>query len=299
MKPILKWIGGKTQIIDILLENFPKTMENYHEIFLGGGSVLFNLLMAIQKGTFIVKKKLYAYDVNEPLIYVYKNIQKHPLELYNAIMVLYNEYNACDEGILNRTPSTLEEAQQCKENYYYWTRMKYNMLEEKTSILGSALFIFLNKTCFRGMFRMGPKGFNVPYGNYKNPEIVNKEHLLEVSELIKDVEFGVEDFQSSILKVEKGDFVYLDPPYAPESASSFVGYTKDGFNYEQHAKLFTMCDDLVKNGKCMIMSNADVEIVGNHFTCEKKYKTQSILCKRSIHSKNPGAKAKEVIIIYT
>ena len=175
--------------------------------------------------------------------------------------------------------------------------MKYNMQEEKTSILGSALFIFLNKTCFRGMFRMGPKGFNVPYGNYKNPEIANKEHLLEVSELIKDVEFSVEDFQSSMLKVEKGDFVYLDPPYAPESASSFVGYTKDGFNYEQHTKLFTMCDDLVKNGKCLIMSNADVEIVGNHFTCEKSIRHNLSYVREIFIPKTLGRKLKKLLYI--
>ena len=106
------------------------------------------------------------------------------------------------------------------------------------SLKASCLFLFLNKTCFRGLYREGPNGFNVPYGNYKNPAIVNDAHIHEVSKLIKNVIFTVESFTTSMLRVEDRDFVYLDQPYAPENETSFVGYTLDGFTLESHNKLF-------------------------------------------------------------
>ena len=123
-----------------------------------------------------------------------------------------------------------------KENYYYWIRSQYNLLnsEEKKSIIGSSMFIFLNKTCFRGVFRVGPRGFNVPYGHYNNPEIINKEHLDKIHNLIQNVIFECSDFSNSLLNVQNGDYLYLDPPYAPEKETSFVGYTENGFNINNH-----------------------------------------------------------------
>jgi DNA adenine methylase len=157
------------------------------------------------------------------------------------------------------------------------------------------MFIFLNKTCFRGVFRVGPKGFNVPYGHYNNPEIINKEHLHEIHNLIKNVIFECCDFSISLKNVEPNDFVYLDPPYAPETNTSFVGYTENGFNIEDHTNLFKLIHKLTETNKKIMLSNADVSLVHENFTNEK-YNTLSILCKRSINSKKPDAKAKEVII---
>ena len=158
------------------------------------------------------------------------------------------------------------------------------------------MFIFLNKTCFRGVFRVGPKGFNVPYGHYNNPEIINKEHLLEIHILIQNVVFECCDFNTSLTIVEPNDFVYLDPPYAPETDTSFVGYTENGFNIENHNKLFKLCNDEINiNNKKFMMSNSNTDFVKQHFT-EEKYSIKVITAKRSINSKNPDAKAKEVII---
>ena len=157
------------------------------------------------------------------------------------------------------------------------------------------MFIFLNKTCFRGIFRVGPNGFNVPYGHYKKPEIVNKEHVDEIHNLIQDVVFEHSDFNTSLTNVEPNDFVYLDPPYAPETETSFVGYTENGFNIENHNNLFNLIHNLTNTNKKIMLSNADVRLVRENFTNEK-YTTFEILCKRSINSKNPDAKAKEVII---
>ena len=295
-KPILKWVGGKTQIIDIVINKFPREMQNYHEPFIGGGSVLFGLLHSIKTGAIQVYGQIYAYDANPALIGVYKNIQINPRELLDAIQNLIMEYIQCNGTSINRTPATLEEAMQSKENYYYWCRGRYNSLDsiDKMGIMGSALFVFLNKTGFRGMFRTGPNGFNIPYGNYKNPEIINEAHLYEIHMLIQGVQFECADFTDSLARVNGGDFVYLDPPYAPENATSFVGYTEAGFGLDKHQKLFELCNTMSSEKKWM-MSNADVPLV-REYLCSPSYIISSIMCKRSINSKNPESKAKEVII---
>jgi DNA adenine methylase len=296
-KPILKWVGGKTQIIDTVISNFPVEMNNYHEPFLGGGSVLLTLLSSIKNEIIKVNGNIYAYDLNESLIYTYKNIQTQHNDVYNKLQEIITEFNKCGNGEVNRKPENLEQAKKAKENYYYWIRSKYNnlCLTDKKSTLCTAMFIFLNKTCFRGVFREGPNGFNVPYGHYKNPEIINKEHLEEVHQLIQNVTFECCDFNSSLSKAKSNDFIYLDPPYAPNTDTSFVGYTKDGFDIDQHNKLFNLIHSLTETNKRIMLSNADVELVRKNFTNEK-YNILSIICKRSINSKNPDAKAKEVII---
>ena len=296
-KPIIKWVGGKTQIIDKLVVDFPIEINNYREAFLGGGSVLLTLLSYVKSGLIHIYGNIYAYDLNEPLISMYKNIQTQHTELYDKLQQIIIEFNECGNGEINRKPINIEEAKIAKENYYYWTRSEYNKLcfNDKTSILGSAMFIFLNKTCFRGVFRVGPNGFNVPYGHYKNPEIINRDHLDEIHNLIQPVIFECCDFNTSLTNIESNDFVYLDPPYAPETDTSFVGYTENGFNIDNHTNLFNLIHILTNTNKKMMLSNADVSLVRENFINEK-YNTTSILCKRSINSKNPDAKAKEVII---
>ena len=296
-KPFLKWVGGKTQIIDKLISDFPIEINNYREVFLGGGSVLLTLLSYVKSGVIKIHGNIYAYDINEALIYIYKNIQTRHIELYDILQNIIRDFNECGNGEINRKPKNIEEAKIAKENYYYWIRSEYNKLDlkDKKTLLGSAMFIFLNKTCFRGVFRVGPKGFNVPYGHYNNPEIINKEHLHEIHNLIKNVIFECCDFSISLKNVEPNDFVYLDPPYAPETNTSFVGYTENGFNIEDHTNLFKLIHKLTETNKKIMLSNADVSLVRENFTNEK-YNTLSILCKRSINSKKPDAKAKEVII---
>ena len=300
-KPILKWVGGKTQIIDKLIVDFPVEINNYREAFLGGGSVLLTLLSYVKSGIIKIRGNIYAYDLNEPLICIYKNIQTRHNELYDILQTIITDFHECENGEAfdskKKIPANIEEAKIAKENYYYWIRSEYNKLclSDKKNILGSAMFIFLNKTCFRGVFRVGPRGFNVPYGHYNNPEIINKEHLDEIHNLIQNVVFECCDFNISLTIVEPNDFVYLDPPYAPETDTSFVGYTENGFNIENHNNLFKLIHILTDTNKKIMLSNADVSLVRENFTNEK-YSTLSILCKRSINSKNPDAKAKEVII---
>jgi DNA adenine methylase len=296
-KPLLKWVGGKTQIINKLLIKYPVSINNYHEIFIGGGSVLFALLCYRNAGLITISGKLYAYDLNKPLIYVYKNIQNKHEQLYTKLAIIINNYKSCDKFKGNRNPTTIDEATDSQESYYYWMRKQYNNLseDEQCTIYGSSIFIFLNKTCFRGLFRVGPNGYNVPFGHYKNPSIISEEHLLQVHLLIQEVHFIHMDFNESLQNVNDCDFAYLDPPYAPENKTSFVKYIANGFNMEVHEKLFTLCNEMKQRGIRFIMSNSHVEIVRLYFS-ENDYNIELLICKRSINSKKPFSKTTEVLI---
>lgn len=291
MKPFLKWVGGKTQIMDNIITKFPNEINNYHEIFLGGGSVLLKVLELQKNNSIVIRNKIYAYDINQDLINVYKNIQSNKDELYNIITNYISEYNSCNGGVINRNPKDINEAKTSKESYYYWLRILYNNIDKNT-VECSALFMILNKLCFRGLYRVSSNGFNVPYGHYKNtPNIIDKDYLDNISVFIKNVEFICCDFSNSIVNVVENDFIYLDPPYVPENISSFVNYTTDGFNVDKHILLFDMIKNL-KNIK-FVMSNSNTELVKKSF---ETYKIDEVLCRRAINSKNPGSTTLEVII---
>jgi len=249
-----------------------------------------------------------AYDLNFDLINMYKTIQSKPKELYQEVKKLIDDYNGIEDSDedKNKKPTNREEGLTSKESYYFWVRKQFNQksttkdskskkdqTETNDIIKKSAMFIFLNKTCFRGLYRVGPNGFNVPYGNYKNPTILDESHLKQISKLIKNVNFYHMDFSESLKKPVNGDFVYMDPPYAPENEKSFVGYTDGGFGLEKHNQLFSLSNQLKKSNVKFMMSNADVKLVRDNF---KDVNIESIDCKRSINSKNPGSKTKEVII---
>lgn len=296
-KPFLKWVGGKTQILGNILELVPTEIHNYHEPFVGGGSVLLGVLSRVNEGTIKITGKIYASDLNSNLIGVYKNIQSNPEGLIQEVKTLIDEFSTCQNTQVNRTPSSYEEATTSQESYYFWIRSKFNALskEERQTLKGSAMLLFLNKMCFRGLYREGPKGFNVPFGNYKNPSILEEEHIRRVSELIKNVIFTTCSYRDSLSNVTSGDFVYLDPPYAPESSTSFVSYTSDGFDIDNHKLLFEMCREM--NGKKVrfVLSNSEVTLVKEAFPTPM-YKTTVISCRRAINSKSPESKTNEVLI---
>jgi DNA adenine methylase len=267
VKPFLKWVGGKTQIIDDVISLFPREMNSYHEPFLGGGSVLLALLTQRKNGIIKVNGSIYASDLNENLISLYKHIQASPDE-FIAEMKLLTEHPM-------------------NEEYYYTIRSRFNETP-KSTLAASTMFLYLNKTCFRGLYREGPRGFNVPYGHYKNCSVLDEGHIKVVSELIKDVIFTHRSFTESLSEVQNTDFIYLDPPYAPVNVTSFVGYNADGFG--KHEELFELCKKL--NTK-FLMSNADVPLVRETF---KDYEIKTISCRRSINAKNPESRANEVLI---
>lgn len=299
-KPFLKWVGGKTQILETVLEHFPTDINNYFEPFLGGGSVLFGLLSYIRSGFIRLHGSIYVSDINPYLINLYENIKQNPDLVISEINHLIEEFQSCptdDKAIVNRNAKTKDEAMTSQESYYYWIRSQYNSLpsEEHKSSLAAAMLLFLNKTCFRGVYREGPHGFNVPFGHYKNPSIFEVEHIKEISEMIKDVVFRTSDFSEILDELEVGDFVYLDPPYAPETSKSFVSYTSDGFTIDQHQTLFRKCNEIAEKKIKLLLSNAEVDLVKTAFN-EPLFKTKIIECRRAIHSKKPDSKTNEVLV---
>jgi DNA adenine methylase len=300
-KPLLKWVGGKTQLLDRLMPKFPTKMKNYHEIFTGGGSVLLRVLEMKQKGLITIEKNIYAYDINEGLIHFYKNIQNKKDELYSCIEHYKRQYHFIQDMNIDVDETDAKERRKrlkvlrnpqektttSREAYYYWLRNKFNGLD-KQSVEYSALFLILNKTGFRGLFRESSNGFNVPFGNYKTVNVITKERLNEIHDMIKDVTFVCCDFTESMKRIQEGDFVYLDPPYAPENEHSFVGYNQDGFG--NHETLF---EYIKKQPAKFVMSNANVKLVIDKF---KEYTIDVVEAKRAINSKKPGAKTLEVII---
>jgi DNA adenine methylase len=295
LKPVLKWVGGKTQIIEEVLALFPKEMANYHEPFLGGGSVLLALLASVEAGRTVIYGTVYASDLNQNLIALYKNIQSRPDEFIQETRELIEAFSKCTGSVVNRRPMTVEEASTSPESYYYWIRAKFNALKgaERHGAAASAMMLFLNKTCFRGVYRENRGGgFNVPYGNYKNPSIMEEAHIREVSRIMKDVVFTCCGFAEALADVGDDDFVYLDPPYAPENETSFVSYTAGGFGLEEHKELFQLCANMRGS---MLMSNADVPLVTNAFPYPT-YTTKKISCRRAIDSKEPDSRTNEVLI---
>jgi DNA adenine methylase len=275
MKPPIKWAGGKTQILDKI--SFPESVENYYEPFLGGGSVLLHFLEYVKADKVKVSGKIFAFDINEYVIGMYNNIKIHPTEYISSVKRIIKAYQGAD-GV--------EE----EKEYYYEARKRFNGLKDKSSLDSTALFLFLNKTCFRGLYREGPNGFNVPFGNYKSPEILNDEYILSLSSLIKNVVFRVSSWDETLSKsFGTNDFVYLDPPYVPVTSTSFVGYTSNSFVH--HTQFFGLVLNI--EGR-FTMSNSDTSLVRDAF--DEGFGISYIDCKRSINSKNPGSKIGEVLI---
>lgn len=292
IKPLLKWAGGKTQIVDKVIEQFPKSINNYREIFVGGGSVLIKLL---EKDSINVTGYICAYDLNNTLIHFYRNIRDNHKEVFKQLSMMTNIYKNIEGKDINRKPKTLKEAKTSKESYYYWVRKNFNNMKQKdkNTPKGSAMFLFLNKTCFRGLYREGPNGFNVPFGHYDCPEIGTLTKFKKFSELIENVKFHVMDFEESLKCIKKGDFVYLDPPYVPENEKSFTKYNNSDFSLKQHKKLFAECKKIPKKGAHFLLSNSKTDLVTSSF---KNFKIIEVECKRRINSKKPQSKTKEVLV---
>ena len=289
-KPFLKWVGGKTQIIQHVIDKFPSEMDNYHEPFVGGGAVLLALLSLRKEGKITVKGKVYAYDINPILINLYKRVQSNPDGLHRKLTKYMEAYDGVSGTEIIRNPKSIDDAVTSKESYFYWVRGLFNK-SRKNTLECAAMFMYMNKTCFRGMYREGPNGYNVPYGHYKKtPGIISLTELREISRLLQDVVFCTQSYSKTLKSIDSGDFVYLDPPYAPENSNSFVGYVSDGFTLDMHKELFDMTK---KCGAKFLMSNAKTDLVLDAF---KGFTCTDIVARRAINSKNPESVATEILI---
>ena len=279
-QPFLKWVGGKQDLLSVIGKKLPQKFNNYHEFFLGGGSVLFYVLYLYNIGQITLQGKVYAYDLNKDLINVYQVIQKNYELLFDYLSFYSERY--CENNSLAG-----------KKKYYLDIRNKYNN-DNLCNVERAAVFIFLNKTCFRGLYREGPNGFNVSFGNYSNPVIrFERERLAFLSSFIQGVIFQNVGFEESFKNLKKGDFVYLDPPYVPYKSSSFVHYTRESFTWEKHKLLFTLTKELMHKGILFLMSNSDTEFVRNFF---KDFFIERVVARRRINVKNSNFKQVELLI---
>ncbi len=239
IKPFLKWVGGKTKLLSDIDQNLPKELKkrkfNYVEPFLGGGAVFFHLVQKFNV------EKAYLNDLNGKLISVYKHVRDKNSELIQKLKKLETDYYGSSD----------------KKMFFLEQREKFN--SSKKSVKKSALFIFLNKTGFNGMYRENSKGeYNIPFGQMKNPLICNKELLEKTSKLLKDKEviFSSKSFENLVAD-DKAVFYYLDPPYRPISkTSSFTDYTKSSFNDKTQFALKEYCDKIAKKGSFFMQSNS-------------------------------------------
>lgn len=246
-KPFLKWAGGKTQLINeiqkVLPSKFTQSKFTYIEPFVGSGAILFWMLNNFPK-----MEKAVINDINKDLINAYKIIASKPKELISVLEMLQNEYHSLD----------LNDVE--KKAYYYEKRAIYNTRNtEKTT--QAALFIFLNRTCFNGLYRVNKSnGFNVPMGSYKKPMICDKANILATSNALQKVEILCGDYQKTIDFSDQDSLFYFDPPYKPLSeTSSFNAYAKDEFNDFEQIRLRDFCSKLDLLGHQWILSNSDVK----------------------------------------
>lgn len=246
-KPFLKWAGGKTQLIEQIENQLPENIiENnftYIEPFVGSGAVLFWML-----DQFPNMQGAIINDINTDLTNCYISIKEDVENLINILSVWQSEYHLL-------APNEIE-----KKEYYYAKRTLFNS-RISNQVTQSALFIFLNRTCFNGLFRVNKKNeFNVPIGSYKKPLICNKENLRAVSEVLQRVEVLNGDYSETLNYANQNTFFYFDPPYKPLSeTSSFNSYAKDEFNDAEQIRLKDFCTELDNLNHQWILSNSDVK----------------------------------------
>ena len=284
-RPFLKWAGGKTQLLSEFEKRLPSTiLENkkikrYIEPFIGGGALFFFL-----KNKYNIKNS-FLFDVNSELIIAYKAIQRYPKKIIKELMEIEDFH--------------LEKSESERKEHYYKIRVLYNAQMHEFNyenysaewIERTKYMIFLNKTCFNGLFRQNLKGeFNVPFGRYKNPKILDEPNIIAVNSALKNTEIFCADFEKSCDYIEKGSFVYLDPPYRPlNKTSNFTTYSKNGFLDIDQIRLADFFKKMDNNGAYLMLSNSDpknVDINDNFFDeLYKDYNINRINAKRNINSK--------------
>lgn len=267
--PFVKWAGGKRQLLPQIKERMPEKYNNYYEPFVGGGAVIFELLPA----------NALINDINKALINTYKQICSAPEAFLAAV---------------NRLDTEMWEN---GRDYYYSVRERYNdkLMKAAYDAELAALFVFINKHCFNGLYRVNAKGlFNVPYNNSRRAS-VDENAIRETSEYLRGVTITDGDFEAACKDAEKGDFVFIDSPYAPLNPTSFESYTKEGFDLESHKRLAKLFDELTDRGCFCMLTNHNTELI-NELYGRKGYRMDVVEVKRSINSDASNRVGEEVII---
>ena len=267
--PFVKWAGGKRQLIPQIRERMPEKYNNYYEPFVGGGAVLFEL----QPANALIN------DINKALI--------------NTYNIICNEADAFLEAV-NRLD---EEMWEDGKKYYYSVREHYNdkLMKSEYDVELAALFVFINKHCFNGLYRVNGKGlFNVPYNNSRRTS-ADENVIREVSKYLKGVKIINGDFEEACKDAKKGDFVFIDSPYAPLNPTSFESYTKEGFDIESHKRLAKLFDELTARGCYCMLTNHNTDLI-NELYGNKGYKIDVVSVKRMINSDASNRVGEEVII---
>ncbi len=255
-KPFLKWVGGKTQLLSELESHLPKEIRNtgvidcYIEPFLGGGALFFYLRSRYEI------RRAYLIDNNRDLILSYNVVKELPEGLIKQLSLLEKKY--------------LRGNDQKRVEFYYQVRDRYNKQRLNFDykefsdewIMRTAYLVFLNKTCFNGLYRLNSDGdYNVPHGRYKNPKICDSDNIRKVSHALCDTHIICGDFSKSRNYAQKGALVYFDPPYKPISiTSNFTGYTKTGFSDTEQIRLAHLCKELAHKGVYILLSNSDPDV---------------------------------------
>jgi len=289
VKPFLKWAGGKTQILPELEKRLPSIIndtgiiENYVEPFVGGGALFFHLY-----NRYDIKKSVLI-DINRELIVGYKVIKKDHKKLINSLKILKEEYLSLDK---EKRKEFFYEIRKCyneQMNYFDYKKYASNEWVERAKYL-----IFLNRTCYNGLFRQNEKGeFNVPSGAYKNPPICDDNNIQNVSKALKNTIVLCGDFTLAGKHIQDKCFVYMDPPYRPlTSTSNFTAYTKNGFDDSEQIRLANFYKSIDKKGVYLLLSNSDpknVEINDDFFdSLYSNYKIERILARRMINCNGSG-----------
>jgi len=280
-KPFLKWAGGKRQLIEEISSRFPSDLQNYStyiEPFVGGGAVLFHLL---ENKDF---ENVHIFDINPELTLCYEMLKTSAPKVWSKLKSMIKKY----------PPYESKE----RSEYYYSIRTSWNKnvskihsMSETKKINRVAQTIFLNKTCFNGLFRVNSKGeFNVPIGSYKNPSFPSEQDLLEVYSALANVIIHLGSFEQCEEFIDQNTFLYFDPPYRPLSETShFVSYSKDQFDDEDQKKLAQFVQDVDEKGAKFILSNSDPKntIEGDNFFDDlyNRFSIDRVLCNRAINSK--------------
>lgn len=267
--PFVKWAGGKRQLLSQIRERMPEKYNNYFEPFVGGGAVFFELL----------PEKALINDINRALINAYRRICNSPKDFLGSINKLDEDMG--EDG----------------KKYYYALREHYNdkLMREEFDTELAALFVFLNKHCFNGLYRVNGKGlFNVPYNNSRAAS-VEEELIYAVSERLHGVTIMDGDFEAACQTAQKGDFIFIDSPYAPLNPTSFESYTKEGFDIESHKRLAKLFDELTDRGCFCMLTNHNTDFI-NGLYGGKGYKIDVVDVKRMINADASNRVGKEVII---